>query len=563
MPPPQEATAVAGTTGARRCGGTRARGPISSDPDRSPRRIRRAVRASSRDRLLDEGWTRGTGDPRAGSRLPAIGRVSLLGHGQPRNDARERGTNQQGRAMFPASRSLLAAPNDGARAHAEMRPRIGCLVCGRGRRVPTGIVPERSCAGCDTRGRSTGPGRAARGARRAGDDYRLAHGPAHGVGVVSAPTVIVSGMIAATPGQGGATWAVLQYLLGLRRLGCEVYFVEPVDEPRRTPARRRYCDRGDGAIRVRGPLGAASRRRRASPIGMPARRELRGGAGAADLLLNVSGMLTDPDVLDQVPVRAYLDLDPVFTQLWHAAEGVDMRFDAHTHFVTVADAIGAPGLARSRLRPRLAADAAAGRARASGRSRRALERRAHHHRRPLAKLRLDPPRRRPLRPEGPLAAAADRPARAARPRRFELALAIHPDETNDLAALEENGWTLLDPGRGRGDAGRLPPLRAGLVGRVRARQVGLRGVGLRLVQRSQRLLPGLRAAGDRPGHRLRPPPAHRRGPVRLLHRRRRRRGDRGARARLRAPPRAPPGSSPPSTSTPIASSARCWSGCMR
>ena len=42
-------------------------------------------------------------------------------------------------------------------------------------------------------------------------------------------------------------------------------------------------------------------------------------------------------------MRAYLDLDPAFTQLWHAAEGVDMRFDAHTHFVTVADAIGAPG----------------------------------------------------------------------------------------------------------------------------------------------------------------------------------------------------------------------------
>ena len=45
---------------------------------------------------------------------------------------------------------------------------------------------------------------------------------------VSAPSVIVSGMIAATPRQGGATWAVLQYLLGLRRLGCEVHFIEPV-----------------------------------------------------------------------------------------------------------------------------------------------------------------------------------------------------------------------------------------------------------------------------------------------------------------------------------------------
>ncbi len=29
--------------------------------------------------------------------------------------------------------------------------------------------------------------------------------------------------------------------------------------------------------------------------------------------------------------------------------------------------------------------------------------------------------------------------------RLALALAIHPDETNDLAALKENGWALLDP----------------------------------------------------------------------------------------------------------------------
>jgi hypothetical protein len=31
--------------------------------------------------------------------------------------------------------------------------------------------------------------------------------------------------------------------------------------------------------------------------------------------------------------------------------------------------------------------------------------------------------------------------------RFELALAIHPDEEADLAALEQGGWTILDPAR--------------------------------------------------------------------------------------------------------------------
>src|SRR5947208_3162671 len=40
--------------------------------------------------------------------------------------------------------------------------------------------------------------------------------------------LLVSGMVAADPYQGGATWAVLQYLLGFRRLGYDVFFVEPI-----------------------------------------------------------------------------------------------------------------------------------------------------------------------------------------------------------------------------------------------------------------------------------------------------------------------------------------------
>ena len=36
--------------------------------------------------------------------------------------------------------------------------------------------------------------------------------------------------MAADPHQGGATWAVLQYLLGFKALGHEVYFVEPVQD---------------------------------------------------------------------------------------------------------------------------------------------------------------------------------------------------------------------------------------------------------------------------------------------------------------------------------------------
>jgi hypothetical protein len=249
-------------------------------------------------------------------------------------------------------------------------------------------------------------------------------------------------MIAATPWQGGATWAVLQYLLGLRRLGCAVYFVEPLDEADGDPSdAARYCSR---VMRRFGlderwaliPPGGAD------PLGM-SRERLRAGARESDLLLNVSGMLTDPDVLDPIPVRAYLDLDPAFAQLWHAAEGIDMHLDAHTHFVTVADVIGRPDCpiptcdrewlptlppvvleewpVATRLDRRAATTVGHWRSYGSVDHEGVRYGQKAHSLRPL----IDLPRR--------------------APGRFELALAIHPDETTDLAALRENGWILLDP----------------------------------------------------------------------------------------------------------------------
>src|SRR5881396_57784 len=49
-------------------------------------------------------------------------------------------------------------------------------------------------------------------------------------------TILFAGMIAADPHQGGATWAVLQYALGFRRLGHDVFFVEPVAAKALRPA---------------------------------------------------------------------------------------------------------------------------------------------------------------------------------------------------------------------------------------------------------------------------------------------------------------------------------------
>ena len=63
---------------------------------------------------------------------------------------------------------------------------------------------------------------------------------------MSGGRVVVSGMICAQPGQGGATWAVLQFLLGLRRLGWQVHFVEVLDPASLVPAGT-SLDRSDNA----------------------------------------------------------------------------------------------------------------------------------------------------------------------------------------------------------------------------------------------------------------------------------------------------------------------------
>src|SRR5687768_10290508 len=154
----------------------------------------------------------------------------------------------------------------------------------------------------------------------------------------SGAVIVVSGMIAGTPGQGGATWAVLQYVLGLRALGCAVTFVEPIDQGDHTE-QVRYCAEVmsgaglDGQWSLIGSDGAT--------IAGLDEHALDRTARAADVLINVSGMLTHQRIIERVATRVYLDLDPAFIQMWQAYDGVDMRFDAHTHFVSLSDSIGA------------------------------------------------------------------------------------------------------------------------------------------------------------------------------------------------------------------------------
>jgi hypothetical protein len=260
-------------------------------------------------------------------------------------------------------------------------------------------------------------------------------------------TILCAGMVAADPQYGGASWAVLQYLLGFRRLGHTVYFVEPVSQAK-VAAGRRLAQ--SPIARQFQRLMTAFEFQQHSALLLEGTDEtvglsydsIREAAGRADVLFNISGMLTDPALLAPIGRRVYLDLDPGFNQAWHTVEGIDMRFDAHTHFATVGLAVGQPGCrvptcGRSWIAtcPPVVLDewpVARGAARhgfttvANWRSYGSV----HHDGLFLGQ------KAHSLRP------LMDLPART--PARFELALAIDPGEP-DLAALHANGWTLLDP----------------------------------------------------------------------------------------------------------------------
>jgi hypothetical protein len=158
--------------------------------------------------------------------------------------------------------------------------------------------------------------------------------------------VLVSGRIAAPPHQGGATWAVLQYLLGLRELGHDVWFVEPIAAEQIEPAGTALACSVNAAYagRVLSELGFARRWAVVAESTAQTAGLHYGSLADAhfDVHVNLSGCLRDAELTDRIPVRIYVDLDPAFTQVWHAIDGHDLGFAGHTHFATVGWGIGTP-----------------------------------------------------------------------------------------------------------------------------------------------------------------------------------------------------------------------------
>jgi hypothetical protein len=169
--------------------------------------------------------------------------------------------------------------------------------------------------------------------------------------------IIVTGLIAQHPTLGGVAWDYLQYPLGLLRLGHDVYYFEDSGEwPYNLvggPSRSDWIAWDPAPTvahlaRVMERFGLGDRWAYRFPIkpkwfglSHQKRREV---LRTADLLINVSGTLKRPTDYRSVRRLAYIDSDPVFTQVKLSLARGQLKFQrrvkAHDVYFTFGENLG-------------------------------------------------------------------------------------------------------------------------------------------------------------------------------------------------------------------------------
>jgi hypothetical protein len=246
----------------------------------------------------------------------------------------------------------------------------------------------------------------------------------------------------------------LAYVVGLERLGHEVYLVDDLgskpladdrgnDVPFRAwPGRRRF----ETIARRYGIWG------RAAVIHGPERsthgvayEQLVRLADTADVLVNIQGKLQDPELVERVGTRVYVDGAPGYTQVYDSVYGIDQRVRGHDVHFTYGVNIGTPGcpipdcgVDWQPLVPPIVLDEWP--AKPPPRSGRFTS---------VSRWDSDPTfeldGRHSGRKRDNWRRYRELPRQAEQP--LELALRIHPGYANELRAFERSGWVLTDVGR--------------------------------------------------------------------------------------------------------------------
>jgi hypothetical protein len=264
-------------------------------------------------------------------------------------------------------------------------------------------------------------------------------------------TVVIGGALAQKPRQAGHTWQFLQYLLGFRRLGWDVLFLDRLEPEMCVDETGAPCSPDDSVnlAYLREVLAAFGLGDRFAVLwdggrrclGVPRAHAFRRVREAA-LFLNVMGFVDDEEVLAAAPLSVFLDTDPGFSQMWYEAGLADL-YRGHDRYVTIAENIGraecvipACGLDWITTAQPVVMDAWC-----DGEGRGARFTSVGAWRGPYA----------PVEHRGTTYGLRAHEFRkfAGLPRvsgrSFEVALDIHPAETRDLELLAAGGWRLVEP----------------------------------------------------------------------------------------------------------------------
>jgi hypothetical protein len=161
--------------------------------------------------------------------------------------------------------------------------------------------------------------------------------------------VLVSSVIANKYLNGGNAWVVLNWVLGFEKLGFRTYFIEQIS--------REHCIDAAGRLAAfEDSENLAYFRRVAEQFGLSkqftliyedgeqieglTRAELFDLTDAAELLINVTGHLKLEPLKSHIRRKAYIDLDPGFTQFWHVQGNAGPRLDGHDFYFTIGENIG-------------------------------------------------------------------------------------------------------------------------------------------------------------------------------------------------------------------------------
>jgi len=252
--------------------------------------------------------------------------------------------------------------------------------------------------------------------------------------------VVVAGAVANKPGSAGEAWVRMSWVRGLERLGLDVWFVEEIEDADESAVDWFRSVSARFLPEERAALIAGS-----ETVAGPSLDELSEVA-AESTLVNISGHLALPRLFDAFRRRVMVDIDPGFTQFWHAEGLPGARVEGHDLHFTIGERIGSPdcpiptsGVDWRPVRQPVVLDDwpivepnDVDRFTTVG-----------SWRPPFGPIEYDG-RRYGLKVHE-FRRFVELPAWS--PHKFELALDMHPADDADRRALKEHGWHLVDPRR--------------------------------------------------------------------------------------------------------------------